>query len=109
MELGVLKIRQRRGREEEKRGSWQVGRTYYLFETIAAARRYLAPPPSSKKAKSSSGSKVASLLAKVIGPTMAHRLTPCTLPLWLVAVAALLRIAGAQLPDTDLGTCQVST
>lgn len=49
-------------------------------------------------------------LAKAIGPTMAHRrISSCTLPLCLAVAAALLRIADAQLPDTDLGTCQVST
>ena len=86
---------EKRGREKEKR--WVAP---LCFEAIAC--RYLPPPPTAKsKAKSSF------LLAKVIGPTTAHRRISRMLPSCLVLAAALLRIADAQLPATDLGTCQV--
>lgn len=86
---------QRGGKERRKE---IIGPRHFCFETIAVLFIFAAPL------------SVIVDLAKAIGPTMAHRrISSCTLPLCLAVAAALLRIADAQLPDTDLGTCQVST
>ena len=89
---------EKRGRES-KGEKMAGGDGATCFETIALHAGIF-----SLKAKAKSRLP---LLAKVIGPTMAHRRTSCMLPPCLVLAAALLRIADAQLPATDLGTCQV--